>query len=310
MRYSLVSRFQGSLIGSLLGEIWVNYCQELENLSIPEHQLSQANQMIIDLTQRLLYSDQLFYHNWQQILEQSESLLSVNNNINSSKIALTTLPIGLFFHEDSNWLREQLLQVATICKYSEEILEDILIWGEAIALILREKRKPQQLIPQLLKKNQPVKTNLIQQLEQVQSFLEEGTPLAAVVNQLTRQGESGNIAIALAFYCFISTPEDFQLCLLRASQTNYQASLTASLTGALAGAYNSFSGIPIDWRLAIKKHQKAQKLYQTATQLFTVWSGVYQPDSKGLPQSTAIASVKVIQPRNSLKITAIFKRLD
>jgi ADP-ribosylglycohydrolase len=301
MRYSLLSRFQGGLVGSTIGEIGASSNREIENRSRPDHPLSHWNKLGMAVTEHLIRTGQLSPEDWEQI-GYEQKIQDWRNTANSGEMALATLPVALFFHDSPGFLREQLRLAAPIWLHPTACLDAVLLWGEAIALALREKLNPQRSISQLLRRSDSEATALRHLLEPVQTFLSRGSPLAQVVAQISDRGDSGQVAIALALYCFAATPEDFRLCVLRASQTNEQASLTTALTGALAGTYNSFSGIPIDWRLAIQRAQTSPTLFQYASHLLTVWSGTYQPSLNDLSPSIAVSSALVMQPRSSLNI--------
>lgn len=296
MRYSLLNRFQGTLGGSLLGELWCNH------LLGKEEGLSAWQQMSFKLTQYLIQSHQLTQPDWEQIFQSQQNCLRANYPVNSAEIALATLPLTVFWHDSFQFLQEQLQQVAAIGQYPADLVEDVLIWGYAIALALREKLDTNRLIAQLLSRFAQAQTPLLAKLEQVDSLLDRGIGLNQAVAQLSGHHPSPQVTIALAFYCFGYTPEDFSLCMARAQQSGYQLPMTAALSSALAGAYNSFSGIPGRWRLWLKRHPASEKIEQQSKQLFSVWAGVYQPDTALVPVIAAVASPQVMQPRPSLQI--------
>ncbi|MGK7877829.1 MAG: ADP-ribosylglycohydrolase family protein [Xenococcaceae cyanobacterium] len=296
MRYSLLSRFQGGLLGSIIGETLVS------NYPGQDEKLSNWSKIGISATESLIGSGKIDRTDWQQICHRQKVFEDFKNTANSTEVALATLPVAIFFHESPSLLREQLQHLREIWQHSAEASEDVLIWWYAIALALREKLHASQFITQILDHLEQRSTSLVQQLEQVQTFLAQGTPLEQVVPQLSRQGKPSQTAIALAFYCFGYTPEDFRLCVTRAAQGGCQPQITAALTGALAGVYNSFCGIPVCWRLASQEHRLYRDSYQRAKRLFAVWSGVCEPGISHLPESAAVASPGVIQPRTSLKI--------
>ena len=103
--------------------------------------------------------------------------------------------------------------------------------------------------------------------------------------------------IALAFYCFLSTPENFRLAVSRATRTSYQPHLTTALTGALAGAYNSIIGIPVSWRLTANRISQGTQRLSLAKRLIEVWAGVYDVSVLTQDQPLAVAAPRVIQPR-------------
>ena len=295
MRYSLLSRFYGGLLGNIIGELLSSNCQG------KEREISPWSEIVIQTTDTLIKTGNLVQNDWQRI-KQNQKNFPLNRSANSSEAALATLPIALFFHENFNLLQEGLRQARIIWQDQTEVLEDVLLWGYAIALALREKLEAKNIITQIITYPKISQTPLLNKLEQVRSFLERGIGLEQFVTQMSSQCSPSQMPIVLALYCFGYSPEDFYLCVTRAIRGGYQPQITAALTGALAGVYNSYSGIPLNWRIALRKNPLTSSMKQKAKYLFNVWSGVYQPDNIELPNSVAIASPMVIQPRPSLKI--------
>lgn len=313
MQYSLLSRFRGALLGSLVGEILgsskasfpsrfllqVSQAQDHNPLVAP-CPIAQLNwsQIATCGIESLIHCGRLDLEDWQHRSSKVESLSLLKNSANSSEAALATLPIALFFHDDQVKLRQKLQQTAAHWHQKEET-EAVLAVGYAIALALTEKLN-HDLIPQILIYLGNTQTPLGLKLQQVQNLLDTSAPLDSVVHLLRQeaklQKDTDTIsAIALAFYCFLSTPEDFRLSLSRASRISYQPQLTSALTGALAGAYNSHIGIPIGWRLAANKIKISTQRLQLAEQLLAVWSGAYGVSVIEPLPWTAIAAPRVIR---------------
>ena len=280
MRYSLLSRFQGGSLGSLLGETLASRHQ---NVSIWSH-------IAIEITERLIQSGQLT----REDLEQLSQKFQLGKTATSSETALATLPIILFFHESPSLLSENLRQAAAVWQHPSESLTELSVWGTAIALALRERLQASQFVSQLLHSLKPVESPLVQQLEQIQYCIAHGIGLS----QLPRYCQPRYSALSKALYCFGFTPEDFCLSVKRAAQLD-KAPLTAALTGVIAGVYNSLSGIPIGWRVGDRPLVQSS-LHQTQ-RLFNAWSGAYAPETP-IPPTAAIASVLVMQKRDTLKI--------
>ena len=156
----------------------------------------------------------------------------------------------------------------------------ILAVGYTIARALKEKLDPATAIEQTIAY---LKTDnaLTELLLQVQILLEKGADLETATTHLCksatalreRQGEGekklqtesivnpGNfIPIALAFYCFLNTPEDLRLSVVRAARCGIAGQLTCALTGALSGAYNGVGAIPVEWRQVSSADVKSQQL--------------------------------------------------
>lgn len=312
MRYSLLSQFRGALLGSLVGEILGSNKGRMPSRLLLRASPAQDNQPLVApfATQlnwsqiatygieSLIHCGRLDLEDWQLRSSKVESLSLLKNTASSSEAALATLPIALFFHDDQGKLRQQLQQAAAHWQQTDEN-EGVLAVGYAIALALTEKLN-YNLIPQILNYLGNAQTQLGQQLQQVQNLIDKGATLNTAVHQLRLeaklQGGTDTVsAIALAFYCFLSTPEDFRLSLSRASRIAYQPQLTSALTGALAGAYNSNIGIPIGWRLEANQINISTQRLKLSEQLFAVWSGAYGVSViEPLPWA-AIAAPRVIR---------------
>lgn len=316
MQYSLLSRFKGALFGSLVGEILGSGgCHGLMlgdlSFSLPQgksdlsaFKLSDWNQIATYgikslVTRGRLDVEDLLLHDAQN---QKTDLLK--NRANSSEAAIATLPIALFFHDNDLKLRQQLQFVSEFWQ-QEQGCDAVLAVGYAIALALREKiQASASLIPQILNYLGTSQTPIVQQLEQVQTLIEQGATLETTVSQLRHGAQHHGVppfnpftSIAIALYCFLTTPEDFRLSLSRAVRSQYQPQTTTALTGAISGAYNSQSGIPIGWRLATNRINIGKERLQLAERLLAVWSGVYDISAVEPFPWTAIAAPRVIRPR-------------
>lgn len=258
---------------------------------------------------------------------------------NPCESAVAALPTALFYHENKAKLREKVMLATDVWhnQSASECQTGVLAVGYAIARALKEKLDPATAIPQTITylATDNVLTEL---LSQVQILLETGADLETATNHLCKsaialeeihtQGEKksltnsivkrGNlISIAMAFYCFLSTPEDLRLSVFRAARCGIAAPLTCSLTGALSGSYNGAAAIPVEWRsrhsAAVASSSAAEgpepsvcltatdaKIKQLANHLFAVWSGVYSPDAEGqLPiLGAVVAAPYVIRARN------------
>lgn len=311
MRYSLLSQFRGALLGSLVGEILGSNNgrmpsrlllkaspQDNQSLVAPFSTQLNWSQIATCGIESLIHCGRLDLEDWQLRSSKVESLSLLKNTANSSEAALATLPIALFFHDDQGKLRQQLQQAAAHWQQTDEN-EGVLAIGYAIALALTEKLN-HTLITQILSYLGNADTRLGQQLQQVQNLIDKGATLNNAVYQLRQQaklqGSTDTLgAIALAFYCFLSTPEDFRLSLSRASRIAYKPQLTSALTGALAGAYNSNIGIPIGWRLEANQINMSIQRLKLSEQLLAVWSGAYGVSViEPLPWA-AIAAPRVIR---------------
>jgi ADP-ribosylglycohydrolase len=297
-------------------------------------------------TQSLIRCGGLDLKDWRDTWEtfaQSELYhwpnTEAKNILNPCESAVAALPTALFYHENKAKLRAKLMLATDVWhnQNASEYQTGVLALGYAIARSLKEKLDPSTAIPQTIT-YLATDNALTELLSQVQILLEKGADLERAKNHLCKsaialeeshtKGEKksqtnsivnpGNfISMAIAFYCFLSTPEDLRLSVFRAARCGIAAPLTCSLTGALSGSYNGAAAIPVEWRsrhsAAVASNLAAEgpepslcltatdaKIKQLANHLLAVWSGVYSPDAEGEPPilGAVVAAPYVIRSRN------------
>jgi ADP-ribosylglycohydrolase len=82
------------------------------------------------------------------------------------------------------------------------------------------------------------------------------------------EGWIGEEALAIALYCFLKNPKDYEKTVIMAANTNGDSDSNASITGAISGAYNGIRAIPEKW---IKEVENSKLLRKTAEDLFYRW---------------------------------------
>ncbi|MEA5467761.1 ADP-ribosylglycohydrolase family protein [Spirulina sp. 06S082] len=274
-----MSRFTGGLLGSAIAAEYPHIFP-----------LFAPWEMIQDCAiATLLQTGKLATQDWlKQIEKRDICLLEKQKTATSSEVAAMILPLILFFHDLPNHLKIELTRTASLWLHPEESLAEILLWGEAIALILREQANMTQFLPDLATHHPPCADIL----NLMQESRDRRLSLKQTVNMLSDR-RPGAKEIALALYCFSFTPEDLPLCLHRALQLTQQAPLTAILTGAIAGVYNSSISVPSSWCLSASRQQTLQqgKLF------FSAWSGCYSPNFGDRLVDNAIGGAGTLQPR-------------
>jgi len=282
MRYSLLSRFKGTLFGAAIAARDPKSTQDLERSLLGIESLISCGKLDLE--------------HWTDPIGITNQ--SRDNVFSSSTAIIASLPIMLFFHEDELALGKKLHQAAQVWQQPPETTMGMLAIGYAIAQALKEKLQPQNLIPQIcnyLATTSSDSDNFRQQLAQVQRLLVEPVGLERTINQLSPKNNSSNANIALVFYFFLSMPEDFRLCLGRIKQQIGIDSSLGVVVGALSGAYNGSAGIPVVQQQTIADSQKLRFL---AENLLAVWSGANLTNRADWGQSLAIAAPRVIQPRS------------
>lgn len=378
MRHSLLSKFQGTILGAVLGDsIGLQYQRQLVGippeigdlppiLQLTKHQQltqggarlalnyaqskiptdkqsSECGRLAVACAQSLIRGRGLDLKDWRDTWEAfaNSELYHPHRSefqslLNPSEAAVAALPSAMFFHENKAKLREKIMLAIEVWpnENKPEWETAILAVGYAIARTLKNKLDPATAIEQTIAY---LKTDnaLTELLLQVQILLQRGSDLETATTHLCksaievreREGEKklqtesivnpGNlIPIALAFYCFLNTPEDLRLSVLRAARCGITGQLTCALTGALSGAYNGAAAIPVEWRQVSSATLEPgplvcgrepslwgtgsdAKIVELANNLFAVWAGVYRPDADldSAALARAVAAPYVIRPR-------------
>lgn len=298
MHYSLLNRFQGTLLGAALGEILGTYGQTSisgrQGRWTVEPSVAPAGwgRVAVDFAHCLLEG-------------KDSDLPAAIRPAGATGLATAALPIALFFHEDPEKLCDRLSKMVTRWGGDAEMAGGVLAVGHAIALALQERLHPADLIPQLLSDlDLPTRNpHLASQLLQVQAGVEQRIGLS----QAKLQSD-----LSIAFYCFLSTPEDYSLTVRRCVNGKLNGGRldgsAVAVAGALSGVYNSRTGIPLDWRRSLNHSTRDSPLVRLwnldsaadldclAAQLLAVWSGMYQPADADHPPAP-IAAPQVIRPR-------------
>ncbi|PSB01133.1 ADP-ribosylglycohydrolase family protein [Merismopedia glauca] len=285
MRYSLLSRFKGTLLGMMLAEVYAS-----------QH-LPKSTQMSDRLSHLTQFSARQFINfakieNIPDDIEQSTKLNSLEPKIYPA-LAIA-IPIALLAHEQEAKLLEQLGLAVTTNPTLQTSWEGMLAISYVISQALTERLQTEQLISKICHFLRDNSAELIEELNQVQSWLE--TP--ASLEKVRRHSRNFNHgAISLAIYSFLGTPEDYILTVQRAFHLSDDPFLTCALAGAISGAYNGVGSIPVSWYLWLDPHQE-EEIEQLSAQLLASWSGVYQP------HGTASISTSLMPRRGSYAIAA------
>lgn len=332
MRYSLLNQFQGTLLGVVLGESLGNHCishitqsglslSQLRQmpLSLDSHRWSSTPQcygtVLLQQVNSLIRWNGLNLEDWQQVLQQAVS--GETGYSAEDMLLLSAIPLALFFHDEPTKTHQYLQQVARIDQAERRIQSTEAMRSSfaartiayTLSCILTHTLYPLHLIPSLLADlefellalgQEPEANPLLPLLHRVQTLLVQNAGLDSAIAHFGKVPQP-NTAIALAFYCFLSTPSDFRLSTLRAIRTGYQLPLTVALTASLSAAYNPVI-VTLDWgdmeaaSSTVPPVTVKDQVIQAADRLFAAWCGVYDP-SQVSQQVPAVAAPNVIRPR-------------
>jgi hypothetical protein len=318
MRYTLLNRFQGSLLGAAIGEILGANCRDRNLAKQPSPWLTVQDWGFQPLAASSVGWGSLAVKQLRHLLQPDLPLPNAVSlpelEPSRSGLAIATLPIALFYHENPNQMQAQIRQAIAPWQASAESAIGVLLVAYTLSLILREQFSPATLI-----------TDFIHYFD-----LPPTDPLIASLNSLRSDlplVPTAHSPVVLALAAFLKTPDSYRLSLLQAAQFQVQPSVVCAIVGILAGAYNGKAGLPLDWYSALQRRRSpalpsesaSTKLLQGAEitppllllwevdsetqllelthQLFVSWSGMYDltqyaPFSTG---SSVLAAPRVIR---------------
>ena len=350
MSISTFDRFQGIWLGSVIGQALANQngcCDQTKIINFPAQNWLVEREKIVQI---VLTSENLLTKDiGQELVILQSSISQDDRQANSAKLVqksdfnlkevisddraetmklaeygsslLSLLSLIIFYGANLNLLSKIIGEYnlkSTNSQENAEIRTDILIWSCLLTTVLNNKFKPDTSVKSIIRRTINIaeveKTLLTEMLEIVIKAAKNGTSLHQLTEELALAGNTLQKAIALSWYCFTTTPNDFRLSIQRtASLEPNIAWLTAALTSTLSGAYNGISIIPWRWRAIANQNSIYRLESQIARKLFESWLGVYSINSNCKlfnHQLYAVASPQIIQPRKALRIISQKSFLD
>lgn len=312
MRYSLVSRFQGALVGAVLGELMGGGGDRLTDAGWRFGRQAQlgktsaiADRLVLG-AQTLIEERAVVPQVWRSLL--TDPLPGESAPPSSTLAVALSLPVLLLFH-GSAYERTSALEALTEARQDADFGAGVAVLAEAIALGLTDCLEPSTLLAHALEAlpDLPDSENLSslsQALDGVQTCLSTQKSLNQAERALTALSlgpSSGPArAIALAFYHFLSSPENPALALGRIHCTATDPRAVGALVGGLSGVHNGVAGLPLLGRLALSEHGLGvPDMRAVGAALAGAWAGAMDPAefaAAGRP-GLAIAAARVIRPR-------------
>ncbi|MGF1492383.1 MAG: hypothetical protein ACFBSC_08010 [Microcoleaceae cyanobacterium] len=318
MLHSTLSRFQASMVGAIIGIHLVDQGSPLLKLDndfsgrstySDQFQVGLLEEMILRVAQGLILTRGSSV-DWSQIAQWPQRGSGKFQAPCLSEAIVAAVPAILLYHESRAALDQNLQQLAQVWWPGQPVYPQVELFcgiSHIIAELYQSQLVPRDLIPTLLQRDS---SELFSWLHPIQDLIEAAASLdrAIVVlySQISldsqiRPFQAEISTVALALYCFLYTPREPQLTVLRALRTRSIAPLAAVISCILSSIYNGLIGLPISWRATLEKQGmpslnqiKAGSLsressqveqirgysnegvvLQLGTQLFTIWSGSY-----------------------------------
>lgn len=340
MKYSLLSRFQGCFEGMVLADqlsFWISRRTQTATLSATQTDWREGTDRFHLLSPKLHHWHPGILSSadvtaWQAspgvdlAIQVAEALIQENDwplqatpldttrllasGANNGMLAIATLPIAFFFHDDILLQQQHLRQTVQSWGGTISTQDWVAMFGYAIAQAIKERLAPCQFIAQLLSYWRGTELGLGQRspqvlagLELLSNLIEQGVAYRTTILRLEQSLLQEESAIALALYCFLYTPDNWHLSVLHAARLLPAHPVLCALTGCLSGAYNSYSSLPLTWQAASLKPCSAHSPSSSprvsctdlATRLVASWAGVFDAS----PRLFSANMLPVASPRIS-----------
>lgn len=320
MHHNTYDRFCGSWWGSIIGQTITHQADNpfTQSWFLARRQIAQLlleQKSTITNASNLTTLINLFF---SLPLTSGEGISTQTNDLKYNGILIALLPLIIFPLDEQDLCHKfRGIQHLKSANYFNNIYcsQQVLIWNYLLTTVLNNRFNSLSqpgLIEEILHQHQMPESSLTNKLQLVFRGIKRGNSLTQIVEQVSAVKPSEASAIALAWYCFATTPQDFKLSVGRAARIDSkidfnidsnQGGLITALTGTLSGAYNGMKIISQGWKTEQEQHWHLEN--QLLTKLFRSWLGVYATKENYElynPKLDAIARPRLIQPRQNLKI--------
>jgi hypothetical protein len=343
MKYSLLSRFQGCFEGMILADQlsfwisrriqtatpsatqadWRECADRFHSLSPKLHHWHPSILSLADLAEwqaspgvdlAIQVAEALIQENdWPLQFTPLDTSRLLASGANNGMLAIATLPIAFFFHDDVLLQQQHLRQTVRSWGGTTSTQDWVAMFGYAIAQAMQERLNPCQFITHLLSYWSGIAPDTGQRspqvlagLELLNNLIEQGVAYITMTLKLEQFLPQEESTIALALYCFLYTPDDWHLSVLHAARFLPAHPVLCALTGCLSGAYNSYSSLPLTWKAASLQPASANQSSPSvrisctdlATRLVASWSGIFGASRRPLSANMLpVASPRISSAR-------------
>ncbi|VEP14666.1 conserved hypothetical protein [Hyella patelloides LEGE 07179] len=303
MNYSLLSRFRGAWLGSLIGQQLANHNRlitireqktSISELAKPKSfWRSRQSRGAARSTPEILSALQEQFNVLETL--RWESIDSVSGQ---EYYLLAIFPVIMYYHDDWCSLSSFINQNRYSLQQSQKEIDNILVWCYTVRLALRGELVCCGLTERVVVGIGLKQTASIQWLKEVEMSCLNGLNSIQLAKKLSAM-ENGDLALSL--FCVLQNPEDFFLTIQQALFWEKQTTMITALSGVLSGAYNGLTGIPVNWRNLSQNQDFYQQITTKTENMIAEWLGIELTVNRGT-LSSVITSPRVLQPRSNLKI--------
>ena len=171
--------------------------------------------------------------------------------------AMRVAPIGYLYRDHPEKLKE-VAKATGICTHRHLTADAACIGAAYLVKLALDGVSPDQMIPKLLSFTKGISEEFDEAIQKVEECLNWEDEEKAL-NYLG-EGWIGEEAVALALYCFLRYPDNYEKVVIRGANTDGDSDSIACIGGSISGAYLGVEAIPEDWIRRIEKTNYLEEL--------------------------------------------------
>jgi len=175
--------------------------------------------------------------------------------------AMRAAPLGYLYQNDPEKLKA-VAHATGICTHGHPTADAACIGAAYIVKLALDGIQPNEMISLLFSFTEGISREFDEAVLKIKECLDWKDEEKAL-NYLG-EGWIGEEAVALALYCFLKSPDDYEKVVIRGANTNGDSDSIACIGGSISGAYLGIEAIPDQW---IKDIEKSEYLDDMATRL-------------------------------------------
>ncbi len=179
----------------------------------------------------------------------SESGISNSKGCGS---AMRVAAIGYLYQNDPEKLKN-VAHATGICTHSHVTGDAACIGAAYLVKLALDGVNPDQMIPELLSYTSSISDEFDAAIQKINECLNWDDEEKAL--EYLGEGWIGEEAVALALYCFLKYPENYQKAVRRGANTNGDSDSIACIAGSISGAYLGIEAVPKEWIERIEKSE-------------------------------------------------------
>ncbi len=188
----------------------------------------------------------------------SESGISRSKGCGS---AMRVAPIGYLYQDDPEKLKA-VAHTTGICTHGHPTADAACIGAAYLVKLALDGTKPDDMVPSLLPFTKGISEEFFRAILKIEKCLDWEDEEKAL--SYLGEGWIGEEAVALALYCFLRYPRDYEKVVVRGANTNGDSDSIACIGGSISGAYLGIDAVPRGW---VQRIEKTEYIGGLATRL-------------------------------------------